>query len=51
MSLEKMSVHVRLPPELHEQLKIMADFNNKEISEEGRGCCAVESSLPSMNSR
>ncbi len=34
MSLEKMSVHVRVPPELHEQLKIMADFNNKEISEE-----------------
>ena len=34
MSLEKMSIHVRVPPELHEQLKIMADFNNKEISEE-----------------
>ena len=34
MSLEKMSVHVRWPPELHEQLKIMADFNSKEISEE-----------------
>ena len=34
MSLEKMSVHVRLPPELHEQLKILADFNSKEISEE-----------------
>lgn len=34
MSLEKMSVHVRVPPELHEQLKIMADFNNKEIAEE-----------------
>ena len=29
-----MSVHVRVPPELHEQLKIMADFNSKEISEE-----------------
>ena len=35
MSLEKMSAHVRLPPELHELLKIMADLNNKEISEEG----------------
>ena len=34
MSLEKMSIHVRVPPELHEQLKIMADFNNKEIAEE-----------------
>lgn len=34
MSLEKMSIHVRVPPDLHEQLKIMADFNNKEIAEE-----------------
>lgn len=34
MSLDKKSVHVRLPPELHEQLSVMADFMDKDIAEE-----------------
>ena len=34
MSLEKKSIHVRIPPDLHEQLSIMADFLDKDISEE-----------------
>ena len=34
MSIEKKSIHVRLPPELHEQLTVMADFLDKDISEE-----------------
>lgn len=34
MSLEKKSVHVRIPPELHEQLAVMAEFLDKDIAEE-----------------
>lgn len=34
MSLEKKSIHVRIPHELHEQLSVMADFLDKDISEE-----------------
>lgn len=34
MSLEKKSIHVRVPPELHEQLSVMADFLDKDIAEE-----------------
>ena len=34
MSLEKKSIHVRVPPELHEELTIMADFADKDIAEE-----------------
>lgn len=34
MSLEKKSIHVRLPPELHEQLSVMAEFLDKDIAEE-----------------
>ena len=34
MSLEKKSVHVRLPPDLHEQLAVMAEFQDKDIAEE-----------------
>ena len=34
MSLEKKSVHVRLPPELHDQLSVMAQFLDKDIAEE-----------------
>lgn len=34
MSLEKKSVHVRIPPELHEQLSVMAEFLDKDIAEE-----------------
>lgn len=33
MSLEKKSVHVRIHPDLHEQLSAMADFNDKDIAE------------------
>ena len=33
MALEKKSIHVRLPPELHEQLSVMAEFADKDISE------------------
>jgi hypothetical protein len=33
MSLEKKSIHIRIPPELHDQLSIMADFNDKDIAE------------------
>ena len=34
MSLEKKSIHVRVPPELHEQLAVMADFLDKDIADE-----------------
>lgn len=34
MSLEKKSIHVRVPPDLHEQLSVMADFLDKDIAEE-----------------
>ena len=34
MSLEKKSIHVRVPPELHEQLSVMAEFLDKDIAEE-----------------
>lgn len=34
MSIEKKSIHVRVPPELHDQLSIMADFIDKDIAEE-----------------
>jgi len=34
MSLEKKSIHVRVPQELHDQLSIMADFLDKDIAEE-----------------
>ena len=34
MSLEKKSIHVRVPPELHEQLSVMADFLDKDIAKE-----------------
>lgn len=34
MSLEKKSIHVRLPPDLHEQLSLMAEFADKDIAEE-----------------
>lgn len=34
MSIEKKSIHVRLPPELHEQLSVMAYFLDKDIAEE-----------------
>lgn len=34
MSIEKKSIHVRVPPELHDQLSIMADFLDKDIAEE-----------------
>lgn len=34
MSIEKKSIHVRVPPELHDQLSIMAEFLDKDIAEE-----------------
>lgn len=34
MSLDKKSVHVRLPPDLHDQLSVMAEFLDKDIAEE-----------------
>lgn len=34
MSLDKKSIHVRAPPELHEQLSVMAEFLDKDIAEE-----------------
>jgi len=34
MSLDKKSIHVRVPPDLHDQLSIMADFLDKDIAEE-----------------
>lgn len=34
MSLEKKSIRVRVPPELHDQLSIMADFLDKDLAEE-----------------
>lgn len=34
MSLEKKSIHVRLAPDLHEQLSVMAEFMDKDIAEE-----------------
>ena len=33
MALEKKSIHVRIAPELHAQLTIMAEFNGKDIAE------------------
>ena len=35
VSLEKKSIHIRIPPELHEQLSVMAEFLDKDIAEEG----------------
>jgi hypothetical protein len=34
MSIDKKSIHVRVPPELHDQLSVMADFLDKDIAEE-----------------
>ena len=34
MSLDKKSIHVRITPELHEQLSVMAEFKDKDIAEE-----------------
>ena len=34
MSIDKKSIHVRVPPELHDKLSIMADFLDKDIAEE-----------------
>lgn len=34
MSVDKRSIHVRVPPELHDQLSIMADFLDKDLAEE-----------------
>lgn len=34
MSVDKKSIHVRVPPELHDQLSVMADFLDKDIAEE-----------------
>ena len=34
MSLEKKSIHVRVPPELHQQLSVIAEFLDKDIAEE-----------------
>jgi predicted DNA-binding protein len=33
MSLEKKSVHVKLPPEIHERLSIMSTFYDKDMTE------------------
>ncbi len=33
MSLEKKSIHIRITPDLHNQLKLMAQFHNKNDSE------------------
>lgn len=33
MSLERKSIHTKLSPDLHDQLKIMAEFQNKPIAE------------------
>ena len=33
MSLENKSVHIRLSPEQHQRLSVMADFHNRDMSE------------------
>lgn len=33
MSVDRKSVHVRLSPELHQHLAVMAEFNDKDIAE------------------
>jgi len=33
MALEKKSVHVRIAPDLHEQLSILAELEGKDMSE------------------
>lgn len=33
MALERKSIHVKLSPDLHKQLAIMAEFQNKPIAE------------------
>lgn len=35
MSLERKSTHIKVSPDLHKQLQIMAEFQNKPIAELG----------------
>ena len=33
MSLERKSIHVKISPDMHQQLSIMAEFQNKPMAE------------------
>ncbi len=33
MSLERKSIHVKISPDMHKQLQIMAEFQNKPMAE------------------
>ncbi len=33
MSVDRKSIHVRIPPEWHSKLSVMADFHDKDIAD------------------
>jgi HicB family len=33
MSIEKKSIHVRIPPDIHQRLGVMAEFHEKDVAE------------------
>lgn len=33
MSIERKSIHVRLSPDMHQRLGVIADFNDKDLAE------------------